>query len=159
MRIRSTCWCLRGDIHVKHFEVHVFFFPNYFNTFLLLGRIFLKKHPEKRWRKLFKNPKNPGIQTIKQGCRFVPSTFSNRWYQAGSKDWLPGFGGLIQGQIYFWKTVEFKPWNNKKGDPATANCQRGHSGWVQICEPTRRWKNIILVVTGVPLRGPHLTCI
>ena len=40
-----------------------------------------------------------------QGCRFVPYTFSetirHRWSQAGSKYWFPpGFGGLIQRQIY-----------------------------------------------------------
>ena len=45
------------------------------------------------------------ILYISQGCRFGPYTFSDtirhRWYQAGSKYWFPpGFGGLIQGQIY-----------------------------------------------------------
>ncbi len=42
---------------------------------------------------------------LPQGCRFVPYTCSetirHRWYQKGSKYWWnPGFGGLIQGQIY-----------------------------------------------------------
>ena len=82
------------------------FFPNDFNTCQLLGRIFLKKHPEKKDERNFsRTQKTRGFKNMKQGCRFVPYTFSetirHRWYEAGSKDWLPGFGGLIQGKIYF----------------------------------------------------------